>query len=114
MSDCIFCKIIAKEIPGTIVYEDDLVLAFNDIHPLAPVHVLIIPKKHIESLNDINEEDQALLGHLLIKAKEVAKSFNIAETGYRVITNIGKDGNQVIKHLHFHILGGKHLGSKLG
>ena len=113
MSDCLFCKIIKREIPSTIVYEDDLTLGFKDINPLASVHLLIIPKKHIASLNDIKEEDQMLIGHLMMVAQKLANEFNVAESGYRLVTNIGKDGGQIIHHLHFHLLGGETLGSKL-
>jgi len=114
MADCLFCKIVDREIPGEIVFEDEQVLAFKDINPLAPVHVLIIPKQHISDLNEITANDESLLGHLLAVSKELAEKLGIAQSGYRVVTNIGKDGGQIIKHLHFHLLGGKELGSKLG
>lgn len=114
MSDCLFCKIAAKEGPSTIAYEDDNILAFHDIYPLAPVHILVIPKKHIDSLHHLQEEDQWLFGALLNTVKDLAVSFGIAESGYRVVTNIGSDGAQAVKHLHFHLMGGKALGSKLG
>ncbi len=114
MTDCLFCKINAREIPSEIVYEDEQVLVFKDINPLAPVHLLVIPKKHIDDLNGIQEEDEKLLAHLMMVIKEMAKEYGVQESGYRVITNIGEDGGQIIKHLHFHIIGGKALGSKLG
>lgn len=113
MSDCIFCKIINKEIPSEIIYEDDQVVAFKDINPLAPVHLLAIPKKHRESLQQCSQEDESLLGHLLIVARQLAQKFGVSESGYRVVTNIGEDGGQVVKHLHFHVLGGKTLGTKI-
>lgn len=113
MSDCIFCRIINKEIPSEIVFEDTEVLAFKDISPLAPVHLLVISKKHIESLHQAPPEDEGLLGHLLIVARQLAREFGVAESGYRVVTNIGEDGGQVVKHLHFHVLGGKTLGTKI-
>lgn len=113
MSDCIFCKIINKEIPSAIVFEDEQVLAFKDINPLAPVHLLIIPKKHMESLNQASPEDEGLLGHILIVALQLAREFGVTDSGYRVVTNIGEDGGQVVKHLHFHVLGGKTLGTKI-
>ena len=114
MTECLFCKINAREIPSEIVYEDEQVLVFKDINPLAPVHLLVISKKHIDDLNGIQEEDERLLGHLMMVIKEMAKEHGVQESGYRVITNIGEDGGQIIKHLHFHIIGGKALGSKLG
>ena len=101
--DCLFCKIAAGEIPSTKVYEDDLVYAFRDIEPQAPVHVLIIPKQHIASLNEINDENCAIVGHIFKVAAEIAKSEGIAEEGYRVVTNIGENGGQTVKHLHYHM-----------
>lgn len=110
MSDCIFCKIAAKELPSETVYEDDQVLAIKDINPLAPVHLLLITKKHITSLNDVSSEDEGLMGHILMLAQKLAQEFGVAESGYRVVTNIGKEGGQAVPHLHFHVLGGKPLG----
>lgn len=104
MLDCIFCKISDKEIPSRVVYEDDEILCFHDLEPQAPVHVLIIPKKHIESLDQVSEQDQQLLGHIMIKVKEIAKQLEL-ENGYRVVNNCGEDGYQTVKHLHFHLLG---------
>lgn len=109
-ADCIFCKIVAGEIPSTKVYEDDQVLAFNDINPVAPVHVLVIPKKHLASVNDLTAQDSTMLGHLFAACQHVAREKGIAETGYRVVTNAGKDSGQVVFHLHFHVIGGKSLG----
>lgn len=114
MADCLFCKIINHEIPSEIVFEDDLVIAFKDINPLAPVHLLVVPKKHIQGLNDIIDQDEVMLGHLLRDVKKLAQEFNIAESGYRVVANTGSDGGQIIGHLHFHLIGGQALGSKLG
>lgn len=110
MTDCIFCKIIAGTIPCKKVYENDHVLAFHDISPAAPVHVLIIPKKHVSSHNGWESDDSALLGELLLAAKEVAKITGVAETGYRLINNCGPQGGQVVYHWHLHLLGGETLG----
>lgn len=109
MSDCVFCKIVSGEIPSTKVYEDDKVLAFKDINPEAPVHIVIIPKNHIESLNSIKEEDINIISHILITAKNLAKDLGISEKGYRLVNNCGKDGGQTVNHLHFHLLGGRLL-----
>ena len=114
MNDCLFCKIIAGEIPSTRVYEDDLCYAFKDISPQAATHILLIPKKHIASLHDASAQDQALLGALLLKASEIAEKQGIAATGYRVTTNIGEHGCQSVKHLHLHILGGEQLKGEMG
>lgn len=113
MSDCLFCKIIEGEIPSTKVYEDEKILAFKDINPSAPVHILVIPKKHIESIQDIQEEDMALMGYLHLKIKDIAKSLGVDTEGYRIISNVGENGGQLVQHLHFHLLGGKKLGDKL-
>ena len=108
MSDCLFCKIIAGEIPSNKVYEDDEILAFNDVAPQAPVHFLIVPKKHIASLDDTTDEDAALLAHIMLKIKDVAKDLGL-ENGYRVVINTGEDGMQSVKHLHVHVLGKRRL-----
>lgn len=108
--DCIFCKIVAGQIPSSKVYEDEHVLAFHDIHPQAPVHVLVIPKKHLASVNEWSREDGAMLTHVFAAIQNVANSTGIAESGFRVATNTGKDSGQVVFHLHFHVLGGKPLG----
>ncbi len=113
MDDCLFCSIADRKIPANVVYEDDQVMAFHDINPVAPVHVLIIPKKHISSLNEAEGHDQELLGHILLTAGKLAAELGIAEAGYRLITNTGPNGGQVIFHLHFHLIGGRHLGSKI-
>ncbi len=107
--DCIFCKIAQKEIPSTIVYEDEDVIAFNDLNPEAPVHVLVIPKKHIESLNTATAEDQQLLGKIMLAIQKIAAEQGIAENGYRVVTNCGVQGGQTVMHLHFHLMGGREM-----
>ncbi|NER21338.1 MAG: histidine triad nucleotide-binding protein [Symploca sp. SIO1C2] len=108
MSDTIFSKIINREIPAEIIYEDDLALAFKDISPQAPVHFLVIPKKPIPQISDARPEDQALLGHLLLTAKQVAEQVGLGN-GYRVVINNGADGGQTVYHLHLHVLGGRQL-----
>ena len=108
MSDCIFCAIAGHEIPTNAVYEDDRILCFHDLEPQAPVHVLVIPKKHIASLDDASEEDQELLGYILVKIHEIAAELGL-ENGYRVVINNGEDAFQTVKHLHFHILGKRKL-----
>ena len=104
MADCIFCSIAQHDIPGNIAYEDDLVIAFHDLEPQAPVHVLLIPKKHIESLNDVKPEDKDLMAHIMLKIQDIASDLGL-ENGYRVVVNNGEDAFQTVKHLHFHILG---------
>lgn len=109
----IFSKIIQKEIPAKIVFEDDLCLAFHDIAPQAPVHILVVPKKEIVSLAHASAQDQALLGHLMVKTSEIAKEQGL-QNGYRVAINIGKDGGQTVDHLHIHILGKRVMKESLG
>jgi|TARA_B110000977_G_scaffold184520_1_gene248348 histidine triad (HIT) family protein len=109
-SDCLFCKIIAGDIPSNEVYSDDDVYAFYDINPATPTHVLIIPKKHLTDINEANLEDTALLGKLLLKANEIAASLGLTQDGFRYVINTGKDGGQTVFHLHLHILGGRALG----
>ena len=106
----IFSKIVAGEIPADIVYQDERVTAFKDSHPLAPVHILIIPNKEIATVDDVSPEDEATLGHLFVVAKEVARKLGIAESGYRLIINCNKHGGQEVYHLHVHRLGGRPLG----
>lgn len=113
MEDCLFCKIIKKEIPSEIVYEDDEIIAFKDINPVAPIHILVIPKKHIESLNDLEKEDEILIGKIYTKIKDIGIKQGLEKTGYRVIVNCGKDAGQEVMHLHFHLVGGKKLGQKI-
>lgn len=110
-ADCIFCKIVAGQIPSNKVYEDEHVLAFHDINPTAPVHVLVIPKKHLASVNDLHATDGAMLSALFQAVQHVAKTTGVAETGYRTLTNTGKNSGQVVPHLHFHVLGGRSLGA---
>ncbi len=113
MNDCLFCKIIKKEIPSKIVYEDEQVIAFEDINPVAPVHILVIPKEHIANVNEITEENSKVIAKIFTVISKLAKENNIAEDGYRVITNTLEFGGQVINHLHFHLIGGKKLGPKI-
>ena len=105
----IFKKIIDREIPAEIVYEDDLCLAFEDINPSAPTHVIVIPKKEIPTLDDVAEEDEALVGHLFVAMGKIAAQAGL-ENGYRVVANCGRDAGQEVMHLHFHLLGGRHFG----
>ena len=111
---CIFCKIAAGEIPSTKVYEDDLILAFNDIEPQAPVHVIIIPKEHIESANDITPQNSKVIAHIFETFPKLAKELGISESGYRVINNCGSDGGQTVPHIHFHLTGGRQFGWPAG
>ena len=113
MEDCLFCKIIKEEIPSSKVYEDEYVYGFKDIEPVAPVHILIVPKKHISSLNEISEEDEDLLGKIFLAIKKIAKELGVEEKGYRVINNCGKDAGQTVMHLHFHLIAGTKMGEKL-
>ena len=109
MTDCLFCKIAAGEIPCNKVYEDEDFLAFNDINPKAPVHVLVIPKHHLASLNDADDQDIGLLGLLMDATRKVAKELGVDDPGYRAILNVGRGGGQEVFHIHVHILGGKTL-----
>jgi histidine triad (HIT) family protein len=105
--DCLFCKIIDGEIPSTKVYEDDMMLAFRDINPAAPEHIVIVPKTHIESANGINSENVKYVAAIWEKIPQIAAELGFAENGYRVVNNCGEDGGQTVPHLHFHLLGGK-------
>jgi histidine triad (HIT) family protein len=107
--DCLFCKMVAGAIKPDTVYEDDEILAFRDIQPQAPVHVLIIPKRHIATLNDVSDGDASLLGRLLLTAKRVAEEMDIAEPGYRAVINCNRDGGQSVFHVHAHLLGGRRM-----
>ncbi|NBD22863.1 histidine triad nucleotide-binding protein [Paenibacillus glycinis] len=107
--DCIFCKIIEGSIPSAKVFENDRIVAFRDIQPAAPVHILIIPKKHIPTMNDVTAEDDALMAELFAAARQIARELGIAESGYRLINNVNADGGQVVYHLHIHLLGGAKL-----
>ncbi len=111
--DCIFCKIINKEIPSEIVYEDDEILGFKDISPATPVHILVIPKKHISMLTELTEDDERIIGKIYTAINKIAKEQGIFDKGYRVIVNCGEDGCQEVKHIHFHLLGGQKLGAKI-
>lgn len=110
---CIFCKIIQGEIPSSKVYEDEEVLAFNDINPAAPIHILLIPKKHITSLAEMENGDEKIIAKIYKIINEIAEKQGFKENGYRVIVNCGKDGGQEVGHLHFHLLAGKQLGEKI-
>jgi histidine triad (HIT) family protein len=114
MDDCIFCKIIRGDLPGTIVYKDDQVTAFRDIRPVARVHILVVPNRHIASTNEVTKEDEQLLGHMLAVVKPIADGEGIAQMGYRLIINTGPDANQVVFHLHLHIIGGQQMRHPMG
>ena len=111
-NDCIFCKIIKGDIPSAKVYEDDLLYAFKDINPQAPVHILIVPKEHYESAEALDETSAPIVGKIMLAAKKIAAD-NGLTNGYRLITNIGEDGGQTVKHLHFHLIGGVKLGERM-
>ena len=113
MEDCIFCKIFQHEANPNIIYEDHQSFAFWDQHPAAPVHLLIVPNKHIESINDLDQENEGLVGHLFWVARLLARQYNIAESGFRLVINTGKDAHQSVFHLHVHLIGGKDMQSVL-
>ena len=110
MSDCIFCRIAAGQIPATMLYDDGEVLAFRDINPEAPVHLLIVPRRHISTLNDLNEADAALIGRLYLAGKQVAAELGVAERGYRTGINCNRDAGQIVFHVHMHLLAGREMG----
>ncbi len=110
MKECLFCKIIKRKIPAEMVYEDKKLIAIKDIHPQAPVHLLIIPKKHIPTLLDLNNKDKELIGHIYLVADRLAKERSTAQCGFRVVANCGPDSGQEVFHIHFHLLGGRRLG----
>lgn len=114
MKDCIFCRIVSGEIPASKVYEDSNVLAFNDIHPMAPVHVIVIPKKHVATFLELDAADSATLGSLAKAVQEVAKLKGVDASGFRTVVNTNKEGGQIIFHLHVHVLGGRQLEDGLG
>ena len=114
MEDCVFCRIVAGEIPGDVVYRDNDVVAFRDINPQAPVHVVVVPRKHIASLNQFLEFDRDLLGKMMLAGKLVAKTEKVSENGYRLVMNCGPDGGQVVSHAHLHVLGGRRLSDEMG
>ena len=110
MQDCLFCKIIAGQIPGKIVYQDDKVVAFRDINPQAPMHVLVVPRRHIDSLNELNAEDDGLVGELVRRGAAIAAEHGHAERGYRTVFNCNAEAGQTVFHIHLHVLGGRRLG----
>lgn len=110
MSDCLFCKIVRREIPASVVYEDEHVFAFNDINPQAPTHVLLVPKRHIPTLNDLMSVDDQLVGELVRRAAAIAKERGLAAGGFRTIFNTNRDAGQTVFHIHLHLLGGRSLG----
>lgn len=112
--DCIFCRIVAGDIPSDVLHSDEKVIAFRDISPQAPVHVLIIPREHITYLSDLTGEQSALAGHMVGVANQLARSEGIADSGYRVVINCGEQGGQLVPHLHMHLLGGRELSGQLG
>ena len=114
VQDCLFCKIVAGEIPSEQVYADDLVIAFHDISPQAPTHILVIPRKHISDMNEASAEDQVLLGHMMLRAREIADEAGLVESGYRLALNTGPDARQSVFHIHLHILGGRRLTGQMG
>jgi histidine triad (HIT) family protein len=114
MEKCVFCDIVSGKIPGDIVYQDEDFLAFRDIHPMAPVHIVIIPKAHISSLAEVGERQEGLIGRLILLAKKLAEKEGIARKGYRLAINCGPEGGQVVPHLHLHLLGGRKLADQLG
>jgi histidine triad (HIT) family protein len=112
--ECIFCRIVAGEVPGDIVYQDEDFLAFRDIMPKAPTHILIIPKTHITSVTELTEEQQKFAGRLIVIAKNLAKKEGLAKKGYRLVINCGPEGGQVVPHLHLHLVGGRQMEARLG
>jgi histidine triad (HIT) family protein len=109
MSDCLFCKIAAHEVPAEIVYENDAIIAFKDINPKAPVHLLIVPKRHYATLNDIPDEEMEIIAEIHRVVKRLAREFGVADSGYRTLVNTNADGGQVIYHVHYHLIGGRRL-----
>ncbi len=112
--DCVFCKIISGEIPGDILYRDSELFAFRDINPIAPTHVLIVPTRHIPSLLEITDADLPMIGHMVKVGNELARKEGISERGYRLVINCGKEGTQLVQHLHMHLLGGRQLSGRVG
>ena len=112
--DCIFCNIVDGKIPSDVIFQDEKVIAFRDINPQSPMHMLVIPKKHFTSLVDITQEEIPLIGHMVVVANQLARDKGISETGYRLVINIGKQGGQLVPHLHLHIMGGRQLSGQLG
>jgi histidine triad (HIT) family protein len=112
--ECVFCQIVAGKLPSDIVYQDEDVIAFRDINPQAPTHVLIIPKKHIASLAELAEGEASLMGHMVDIANQLAKREGVAQSGYRLVVNCGQEGGQLVPHLHLHLLGGRQLSGEMG
>jgi histidine triad (HIT) family protein len=112
--DCIFCHIVSGKIPSDIVYQDEKVLAFRDINPQSPVHILIIPREHFTSLTDITDKEAPMIGHMVVVANQLARDEGISGTGYRLVINCGKQGGQLVPHLHMHVMGGRQLSGQLG
>lgn len=112
--DCIFCKIVSGELPSEQLYQDEQVIAFRDLHPVAPVHVLVIPRKHIPSMNDLEDEDKPLIGEMFSVTRDLARHLGLAKSGYRLIVNNGPDGGQVVYHLHLHLIGGHRMRYPMG
>jgi histidine triad (HIT) family protein len=112
-TDCLFCKIATGDIPAETVYEDELVIAFKDINPQAPVHMLVVPRKHISTLNDLEADDKSLVGHMVVTAQQLAKDNGIDEAGFRLVMNCNAEGGQTVFHIHLHLLGGRQL-TRLG
>lgn len=113
MNDCIFCKIIKREIHSEIVYEDEKVIAFKDINPVAPIHIVIIPKTHIANVNELNEQNAGIVADIHLAAKKIAEKLGVADKGYRIINNCGADAGQTVFHLHYHLIGGVKMGAKI-
>jgi histidine triad (HIT) family protein len=114
MEDCVFCKVVAGELSTKTLYENDAVIAFADISPMAPVHALIVPKKHLGGINELSEEDAGVVGHMIMAARRLARQLGVADSGYRLVINTGADATQTVPHLHMHLLGGRPLEPKLG
>jgi histidine triad (HIT) family protein len=109
VSQCLFCRIVERSIPANVLYEDDMALAFEDINPQAPVHTLVIPKRHIQSVGDLNDTDSTLLAHLVLTCAKIATQKGLAQSGYRLVTNTGANAGQTVLHLHWHVLGGRSM-----
>jgi histidine triad (HIT) family protein len=114
MDGCLFCKIVSRQAPGQILYQDEQVTAFRDIHPVAPTHVLVVPNRHIASINDITPEDESTLGHLFSIARLIAEQEKINQSGYRLIVNSGANAGQAVFHLHLHVIGGQRMRYPMG
>jgi len=106
---CVFCKIASKEIPAKLIFEDERLMAFDDLHPVAPVHILIVPKQHLATVNEVTEQNKLLLGEMILLAKKIAQDKGIAAGGYKLIFNCGENGGQVIQHIHLHLIGGEKI-----